>query len=285
MVFRTIHTTRYRYEHAVSQSISEARLTPRTFARQRANETRIVVDPGFATLETRVGYFGNVVTTISVLGAHDRFSVTATSLVETGIAPPAELPAGPWEKIRDSVANPADAESLAASEFIYDSPYVPISSALAEYARPTFRSGRSLAESIRELMERVNTEFVYKPQSTSIEIPLIEVLEKRHGVCQDFAHVMIGALRSVGLPARYVSGYLRSGANVTGAEASHAWVSVWMPGAGWVDYDPTNNVLPYDGHVTIGWGRDFGDVTPLKGIALGGGSHTVDVEVKVTPVG
>jgi transglutaminase-like putative cysteine protease len=156
--------------------------------------------------------------------------------------------------------------------------------ALADFARPTFTPGRPILDGIRELTHRIHTEFAYKPESTSIEVPLQEVLDNRHGVCQDFAHVMIGALRSVGLAARYVSGYLRSGVDIQGAEASHAWVSAYVPGAGWVDFDPTNDVMPTDGHVTVGWGRDFGDVTPVKGVALGGGGQKVEVEVHVVPL-
>jgi transglutaminase-like putative cysteine protease len=284
MTYRTIHTTTYRYEQPVSQSISEARLTPRSFDRQRAIETGVVVQPDFATMETRRDYFGNDVTTIALFGTHDRFVVTATSLVETGLRPAWEMPVVPWESVRNLLAAPANAETIAASEFVFDSPYVPWVKATADYARTTFRPGRPLVESLRELKHRVHDEFVYKPESTSIEIPLQEVMDKRHGVCQDFAHVMIGAIRSVGLAARYVSGYLRSGADVQGAEASHAWVSAYVPGAGWLDFDPTNDVMPTDGHVTVGWGRDYGDVTPLKGVALGGAGQTVEVEVRVTPV-
>ena len=284
MTYRTIHTTTYRYEQPVSQSLSEARLTPRSFGRQHAIESGIVVQPDFATLSTRRDYFGNDVSTIAVFGTHDRFVVTATSLVETGAPPSGEFPTVPWEAARDLMAVPTDPESIAASEFIFESPYVPWVKAVADYARPTFQPGRPLVESLRELKHRVHDEFVYKPESTSIEIPLQEVMDKRHGVCQDFAHVMIGAIRSVGLAARYVSGYLRSGADVQGAEASHAWVSAYVPGAGWLDFDPTNDVMPTDGHVTVGWGRDYGDVTPVKGVALGGGGQTVAVEVRVTPV-
>jgi transglutaminase-like putative cysteine protease len=284
MIYRTIHTTKYLYDEPVSQSLSEARLTPRSSSGQRVIETRLEVDPGFATTRARVGYFGNVVTAIAVFGAHDRFIVTATSLVETGLAPVRETPAIAWETVRDRLAAPPDDDTLAASEYIFASPYVPEVDAVADYARPDFTPGRPLVESVRALTHRIHSEFLYKPQSTSIEEPLAEVLEKRHGVCQDFAHVMIGALRSMGLAARYVSGYLRSGEKVLGAEASHAWVSVFVPGAGWVDFDPTNDVMPTDGHVTVGWGRDYGDITPLKGVALGSGGQTVEVEVRVTPV-
>ncbi len=282
--YRTIHTTTYRYEGQVSQSISEARLTPRSFARQRVLESSITVEPDFATQQTRTDYFGNDVTTIAVFGNHDRFVVTASSVVEVGLAPVGELPVIPWESARDILALPPDAESLAASEFIFDSPYVPYVKSVENYARSTFTAGRPLVDGLSELNHRIHREFLYKPESTSIEVPLQEVMDKRHGVCQDFAHVMIGALRSLGLAARYVSGYLRSGADVQGAEASHAWVSAWVPGVGWVDFDPTNDVRPFEGHVTIGWGRDFGDVTPVKGVALGGGGQTVAVEVRVTPL-
>ncbi len=282
--YRTIHTTTYRYEGQVSQSISEARLKPRNFARQRVLETSVTVQPGFATQESRTDYFGNHVTTIAVFGTHERFVVTSSSVVEVGLVPTGEFPLIPWDAVREQLAVPVDEESLAASEFVFDSPYVPSIKAVEDYARQTFRPGRPIVESMRELKHRVHDEFVYKPESTSIEIPLQEVMDKRHGVCQDFAHVMIGALRSVGLAARYVSGYLRSGVDVQGAEASHAWVSAWVPGAGWLDFDPTNDVMPAEGHVTVGWGRDFGDVTPLKGVALGGGGQKVDVEVRVTPI-
>jgi transglutaminase-like putative cysteine protease len=284
MTYRTTHTTTYLYDQSVAQSISEARLTPRSFERQRVLEAHISVKPDFATLATRTDYFGNQVTTIAVFGTHDRFIVTSTSVVEVGIGPARDLPVIAWETVRDLLAVPADDQSLAASEFIFESPYVPLVKPVAEYARISFTPGRPLIEALRELKHRIHDEFTYKPESTSIEVPLQELMEKRHGVCQDFAHVMIGAIRSVGLAARYISGYLRSGEDVQGAEASHAWVSAWVPGAGWVDFDPTNDVMPTDGHVTVGWGRDFGDVTPVKGVALGGGGQTVEVEVHVVPL-
>jgi transglutaminase-like putative cysteine protease len=264
MRYRTTHTTTYLYDEPVAQSISEARVTPRPFERQSVQEVHIDVQPGFATRETRTDYFGNEVTTIALFGIHDRFVVTSTSIVETGLSPAGSWPAIAWESVRDRLAAPPDDESLAASEYLFESPYVASVNAVAEYARPVFSQGRPLVESLLELNHRINGDFAYKPESTVIGVPLQEVMDKRHGVCQDFAHVMIGAVRSAGLAARYVSGYLRTGADVTGAGASHAWVSVWAPGAG--------------------WGRDFGDVTPVKGVALGGGGQTVEVEVRVTPL-
>ncbi len=282
--YRTTHTTTYLYDQSVAQSISEARLTPRASVRQRVLEANIAVMPDFATLETRTDYFGNQVTTIAVFGTHEQFVVTSTSVVEVGVGAAREFPVTVWEDVRDRLAVPLDDESLAASEFIFESPYVSIVKSVAEFARISFTPGRPIVDTVRDLNHRIHSEFIYKPESTSIGVPLQELMEKRHGVCQDFAHVMIGGLRSVGLAARYVSGYLRSGADVQGAEASHAWVAVWVPGAGWVDFDPTNDVMPGEGHVTVGWGRDFGDVTPVKGVALGGGGQTVEVEVHVVPL-
>jgi transglutaminase-like putative cysteine protease len=183
------------------------------------------------------------------------------------------------------VAAHGDALSLEAYEFVFDSPFVPVFPELADYARPSFPPGRPLGEAVLELSHRVHTEFSYKSASTSIDMPLQEVLRIRQGVCQDFAHIMIGALRSYHLAARYVSGYLRSGTTYQGAEASHAWVAAFLPGYGWMDLDPTNDVRPSGGHVTLAWGRDYGDVAPVKGISLGGGGQTVDVEVRVEPTG
>lgn len=283
MIYRTIHATKYRYDEPVSQSLSEAHLTPRSSEKQRVLEVSLAVVPEFATLEARPDYFGNEVTTIAVFGKHDRFTVTAMSVVETGLNPLSDTPTVGWEAVRDELAAPVGEASLAASEFIFDSPYVPPSRAVAEYARSIFAPGKPVMECARTLTHRIHDDFLYKPESTAIGVPLDELMEKRHGVCQDFAHVMIGSLRSMGLAARYTSGYLRSGEKVLGAEASHAWVSVFVPGAGWMDFDPTNDVVPTDGHVTVGWGRDFGDVTPVKGVALGGGGQTVEVEVRVTP--
>jgi len=177
-----------------------------------------------------------------------------------------------------------DTPTLEASEFIYDSPFVSATPQLAAFAKPSFPAGRPLVEALEDLSRRIHSEFEYAPKSTSIDMPLAEVLKNRRGVCQDFSHVMIGALRSRRLAARYVSGYLRSGANYQGAEASHAWVAAFVPGAGWLHFDPTNDMVPSDGHVTLGWGRDYGDVTPVKGVTLGGGAQLVEVAVRVDPV-
>ncbi len=285
MRYLVSHLTRYRYQTSVSQCVSEARITPRVLARQKVIETRIQIDPEPVVLETRKDYFGNDVTGFSVFRPHEKLTATAQSVVE--VEPrdaAAAMPSISWEEARELLAAPADAPTLEAYEFIFDSPFVAAAAKLAEYARPSLTPGRPLAEAARELSTRIFTDFRYKPKSTSIDMPLLDVFQLRRGVCQDFTHIMIGALRSCRLAARYVSGYLRSGANLQGAEASHAWLAVFIPGHGWLDLDPTNNAIPSDGHVTVAWGRDFGDVTPIKGVSLGGGKQTVEVAVSVRPV-
>ncbi len=284
MLYRTKHTTRYLYDATVSQCQSEVRLTPRRLPWQTLIESRIDTSPPPASADTREDYFGNEVTTFTILESHERFSTVATSLVRVDARAPVSLPDTAWEAARDEIAAHRTPGALEAFEFVFDSTFVTAGSELADYARPSFAIGRPLLDAIDDLSHRIHTEFQYAPKATTIDTPLLEALRLRKGVCQDFAHVMIGALRSLRLSARYVSGYLRSEASYQGAEASHAWVSVYAPGAGWIDIDPTNDMRPGTGHVTLAWGRDYGDVAPVKGIALGGGNQIVEVEVRVDPV-
>jgi transglutaminase-like putative cysteine protease len=284
MVYRAIHTTKYSYSLPVSTSVNEARLTLRELPFQKLRSSVIAVDPEPSSIVARTDYFGNTVKTISVFEPHDKLTVTATSIVEVlpGQQDPLISPA--WDEARDMLASQSDDDSLAAFEYTCDSPFVTRSAELKAYAAQTFTAGRPLFDAARELTTRIHKEFRYQPKSTTIDTPVSTVLEKRAGVCQDFAHLMIGALRSLGLAARYISGYLRSGPEMQGSEASHAWVSVFIPGGGWVYFDPTNDCVPSGGHLVIGWGRDYGDVTPLKGITLGGGEETITVDVRVRPV-
>jgi transglutaminase-like putative cysteine protease len=284
MRYRATHSTKYRYDASVSQCQSEVRLTPRALPWQALIESRIQATPEPASVEAHKDYFGNDVTTFTILESHDRFVIVSTSIVDLQPrpAPPTTDPA--WEHVRDEIAAHARPDTLEAFEYVFDSPFVTTHAELAAYARPSFTPGRGLLAAVGDLTHRIHAEFSYKPNTTNIETPLLETLKARRGVCQDFSHVMIGALRALGLAARYVSGYLRSGADYQGAEASHAWVSVYLPGSGWIDTDPTNDVRPGTGHVILGWGRDYGDVTPVKGIALGGGHQLVDVEVRVEPL-
>lgn len=284
MLYRAVHATRYRYAASVSQCQSEVRLTPRSLPWQTVLESSIETTPAPAWLGARTDYFGNDVRMFWIGERHDRFSTVATSRVRLEPRPALTTEGTAWEDARDVLATHATLEELEAFEFVFDSPYVAAAPALAEFARPSFEPGRPMLPAVEELSHRIHEEFTYKPASTSIDTPLLETLRMKRGVCQDFAHVMIGSLRSLGLAARYVSGYLRSGADHQGAEASHAWVGVFIPGIGWVDFDPTNDLRPDTDHVTLAWGRDYADVTPLKGIALGGGKQVVDVDVRVQPI-
>ncbi len=283
IVYRVQHATRYRYDAPVSQCQSEVRLSPRALPWQTVLDATINTTPAAAWSATRTDYFGNEVHTFWIQERHDRFATVATSLVRVEPrAPVADSTA--WESARDIIAAHATPDTLAAFEFVFDSPLVAAGPELAAFARPSFERGRPLLDAVDELSHRIFTEFAYKPASTSIDTPVLETLRLKRGVCQDFSHVMIGALRSLGLAARYVSGYLRSGEEHQGAEASHAWVGVFVPEHGWIDVDPTNDVRANQAHVTLAWGRDYADVTPVKGIALGGGKQLVDVEVRVQPV-
>ena len=220
-----------------------------------------------------------------VFEKHDRFAAVATSVVD--VQPMArEFSSSPaWETVRHVLALSAELGSIAASEFIFDSPYISSLAELQEYARPTFPPRNDLCSARwKNLRAASTTSLPYQPASTSIDTPLLEVLHKRQGVCQDFAHLMIGALRSLRLSARYVSGYIRTGSQLEGTAASHAWVSVFDPQNGWLSFDPTNNMMASDAHITLAWGRDYGDVTPVKGLTLGGGGQNVEVEVRVEPL-
>ena len=284
MRYRATHTTQYTYQAAVSQCQSEVRLTPRALPWQTLVESRIQTTPEPVSIERHKDYFGNEVTSFTIVESHDEFVTVATSVVDVAERLLPTAPGPPWEDVRDDLAAHAWPEMLEAFEFTLASPYVTTAPLLADYARASFVAGRGIAEAAQDLTRRIHSEFRYEPKATRIDTPVLDAFAARRGVCQDFSHVMIGALRSLGLAARYVSGYLRSGAKYLGAEASHAWVSVFVPGSGWFDFDPTNDVRPGTGHITVAWGRDYGDVAPVKGIALGGGSQVVEVEVRVEPV-
>ena len=284
MLFHITHTTRYVYQTPVSHCLNEVRLRPRSLRNQHVRESTISVNPLPAFMHDRKDYYGNDVTSFEVLEKHDRLEATAETVVQVQAEPPDATTSLTWEEARARLAAQADKACVEASEFIFNSPFVPAAPQLAEYASKTFARQRPLLEAVQDLTHRIHADFKYHPKSTSIDLPLTEVLRKRRGVCQDFAHVMIGALRSVRLAARYVSGYVRPGPKVQGAQASHAWVSVFAPGSGWFSFDPTNDLVVSDGHVTLAWGRDYGDVTPVKGITLGGGGQTVEVAVYVRPL-
>ncbi len=284
MRYKATHTTKYLYDAPVSQCQSEVRLTPRALPWQTLIESSIDTTPAPASVQSHRDYFGNEVTTFTILESHDRFSTVATSVVDIEPRPTQAVLDIAWETARSEVAGHGRPDTLEALEFVFDSPFVAAGPELAAYASASFPPGRPLMDAVDDLSHRIYTDFRYTPKATNIDTPVLEALRSKRGVCQDYAHVMIGALRSLGLSARYVSGYLRSRADYKGHEASHAWVSAFVPGAGWCDIDPTNDVRPSTGHLTVAWGRDYGDVAPVKGVALGGGNQIVEVEVHVVPV-
>jgi transglutaminase-like putative cysteine protease len=289
MIYRVLHTTTYTYREPVSLCHNVAHLTPRACPRQTTRQSQLLIDPPPAVTAERLDFFGNPMTFFTIQEPHRRLTVTAmhqTEVLPSVTLDPLQTP--PWEVVRERLENDRTPEGWDACQFVFDSPFVTPSADLADYAAPSFCADRPLLDAVLDLTKRIHADFRYDPAATSVTTPLSEVLAARHGVCQDFAHLQIGCLRALGLPARYVSGYLLTApppgqGRLVGADASHAWLSVYCPGVGWVDVDPTNNVVPSDQHVVLAWGRDYDDVSPIKGIILGGGQHVVAVSVDVVP--
>jgi transglutaminase-like putative cysteine protease len=288
---RVEHVTQYEYPTPLVKSRHVAFLCPRETSRQRLLAHRLEVTPEPTYRSSRTDYFGNVADFIAVIAPQERLEVVATS--EVGIVPAPPLPrveaTAPWEKLRDALAYRSGAHYGEEAEFVFASPHVPLSPPLAAYGKRAIRPGRPLLAGVTDLMHAIREDFRYVKDSTDLTTPVTRLLEERKGVCQDFAHLMIACLRSLGLPARYVSGYLLTvpppgQPRLVGADASHAWVQAYVPEAGWIDFDPTNGVLPDGQHVTLAWGRDYGDVSPLRGVIVGGTGHELKVAVTVTPV-
>jgi transglutaminase-like putative cysteine protease len=295
--YHVLHQTRYTYADEVVSSHNEAHLLPRALDTQTPSNVQLRIDPAPDTVRWHKDYYGNDVVFFNLQTAHRELTIRTESDVALDPATrfdPAR--STPWEEVAAGVRLARTPDALEAFEYVFDSPFVAASEALAAYARPSFAPGRPLAEAVLDLSHRIHAEFHYDPEATTLDTPVEDALRERHGVCQDFAHVMIGGLRSLGLPARYVSGYLKSRGKakaeakppadsaLVGSEASHAWVAVWCPTLGWIEVDPTNDLVPSDRHIVLAWGRDYDDVSPVKGVTLGGGSHTVEVTVEVKPV-
>jgi transglutaminase-like putative cysteine protease len=287
VIYRIVHRTNYRYSAPVSRCRNEAHLRPRDTERQRCVASDLVVEPTPTSWSERSDFFGNVVQSFVVDGPFDELTVTSTSSVSVSDADPLPATGPAWEAARDTLSTDLSPDTLAAREFCFESPLVPESANVRAYAEASFGTGRPLVDAATDLTDRIFSDFVYDPGFTTVTTPLEEILTFRRGVCQDFAHLAIGCFRSMGLAARYVSGYLETlppeGAErLIGADASHAWPSVFIPGWGWLDVDPTNDRIVGSTYVTTAWGRDYGDVSPLKGIVFGGGdSPLLDVSVDV----
>ena len=286
MDYSVVHETVYRYESPVVLSQQLLHLTPRALDFQSLREHRVAVQPEPAETSARDDYFGNPVTQIMLAAPHDSLTVHAQSKVSVD-ARPAPVPGEGWGDLRERLRS-GGAALLEPMQFLYESPHVECFRDLAHYADASFAAGRGMVDAVLDLTRRIHADFTFDPKATSASTPLREVLARRRGVCQDYAHFMIGCLRTLGLPARYVSGYILTAPppgkpRLVGADASHAWVSAWCGSAGWVDLDPTNNVLVGDEHITLAWGRDFSDVTPMRGVILGGGEQELAVRVTVVP--
>ncbi len=282
------HVTRYIYEETVPVCHNMAHLLPRASPRHQWRFADLAIDPTPAVRTDREDFFGNRQTFFAIQEPHRQLEVTARG--EVDVEPRGSLPASTvaWEDVRNLWLG-REREFLAEMQFTLPSPYVQGTDEVAAYGRESFSPRRPLVEAVLELTARIHRDFAYDTHSTTVSTTLPEVMQARSGVCQDFAHLQIGCLRAMGLAARYVSGYLLTTPlpgmpRLIGADASHAWASVWIPGEGWLDVDPTNNLVPSEKHITIGFGRDFGDVSPLRGVVLGGGRHNIEVSVDVAPV-
>lgn len=288
-----VHETRYAYDQPVGSSRQVLHLTPRATAWQVIRSHALDVSPAPEILATSEDAFGNPRSSFCIESDHDSLTVRAESWVDVTLrATPDDAATPPWDEVRARLAyqagrrpHPAD---LDAARFLFESTRVRNKRELAAWAISCFPPGVPLLGGVRALMNRIHDELTFDPKATIVSTPVMEVFAHRRGVCQDFAHLMLSCLRSIGLAARYVSGYLLTRPppgrpRLVGADASHAWVSVYCPEYGWIDTDPTNAVFPSIEHVTLGWGRDYDDVIPLRGVLLGGGQHDLTIEVTVAP--
>ncbi|QDU82732.1 Protein-glutamine gamma-glutamyltransferase [Polystyrenella longa] len=290
MKYRITHSTRYQYSQAVPVCHNLVHLCPRELPSQSRDSFALLIHPEPTRVTTRQDYFGNDVSLFSI--DHPHSGMTVTSLSEmTVTARPVIDPkkTAPWEKVAAETKSAATDEALDAYQFVFDSIGVKRVPELLEYVQASFSAGRPILAGVLELTERINKEFRYDPRATTVHTEVREVFENRHGVCQDFAHLQIGCLRTLGIAARYVSGYLRTlpppgKPRLVGADASHAWLSVYCGEAGWIDVDPTNNLLVSSDHVSVAWGRDYFDVCPIQGTIVGGGQHSMTISVDVAPI-
>jgi len=290
-LFEVNHTTTYGYQSSVTVSHHLLRLSPRRMRRQLVLEHTLEIEPHPASTSLHTDYFGNEVMFMTVEGAHRQLRVTArnrVALLPAFVPDSSETPA--WESVRGLCRTDRSVRVLEAGEYMFGSPQAGIRQAYADYAEPSFPIGRPILESVLDLTGRIFNDFQFDGTATTVSTPLEQVFEQRSGVCQDFAHLQIACLRSIGLPARYVSGYLETipppgQPKLVGVDASHAWVAFFCPGIGWIDVDPTNNLLPSMQHITLGWGRDFGDISPVRGVLTGGEQHALSVGVDVIAQG
>lgn len=290
MIYRLRHLTEYGYARDVDLGTHVMHLLPREIAgRQHVLDAVLSVEPEPSWRHAARDHFGNAVEWVQIDMPHDRFAVEARSTVEV-IAPalPEDGATPAWEEIRDIVRR-GGAIAAEAAEFVFPSPRLPASDDAGAFAGPSLATATPILAALRHLSGRIRAEFAFRPGATDLRTTVGEVLRNRAGVCQDFTHLMIAGLRAHGVPARYASGYIRTyplpgQEKLRGSDVSHAWVEAWLgPDFGWIGIDPTNDLVVTDEHVLLGWGRDFGDVSPLAGMILGGGRHALSVYVDLEP--
>ncbi len=289
-MYQVTHRTTFTYTQPVAISHHVLRLALRPHPRQHCLRSAIDIDPVPSVRSNGTDYFGNPLTHLTIQTPHAALVVEAQTLVDVVTPDLIHLDQSlPWDQVIQQLQGSTDAVHLDAQQYIYDSPYVTLDDATYDFVCDCFPPGCPVLAGVMDLTSRIFRDFTYEGGVTDVSTPVQDVLTSRKGVCQDFAHLEIAALRSLGLPARYISGYLlthppEGQEKLIGADASHAWLSIWCPDAGWVDFDPTNNCIPGDEHITLAWGRDYGDVSPINGFMVGGGHHTPTVSVDVSPV-
>lgn len=292
MKFTIKHITEYQYADRVSHCYNMAHVIPRSTRRQKCLEAKVKVNPSTGSASKREDYFGNIAYHFEIQRPHKKLVITSSSVVQTSeqdFEPKLDFGVS-FADAKALLMNSADAETLLAREFLLDSAMVKAMPALKEYARPFFVDNQPLLSCVQRLTHQIFTDFTYCPESTTVATPLEEVLKNKRGVCQDFAHLQIGCLRALGIPAKYVSGYIETlpapgQVKLVGSDASHAWISAYSPTEGWFEFDPTNDSVAGEQHIITAWGRDYFDVTPLKGVIYGGGENpllSISVDVART---
>lgn len=291
LLYDVLHSTTYNYLGKVSVSHHLLKLAPRHYFKQNCQTHELAVNPTPATLSLHSDYFGNPTHFISIERPHEQLVVSSRSRVAVS---PAFIPeaaeTASWENVRAQCRDDHSGQALEAHEFTGASPMIPINPAFADYASASFTKNCPLLNALADLARRIQADFKFDPSATTVTTSVADFFRLRRGVCQDFAHFQIACLRSIGLPARYVSGYIETDPpsgqpKLRGVDASHAWTSLLCPGIGWIDADPTNNCFPSLRHITIGWGRDYGDVCPIRGALVGGHHQTLHVSVDVSVIG
>lgn len=292
MLYKIIHTTNYTYSEPVSICHNIARLVPRSFEKQLCKKSSVSISPHPDVMNEFEDFFGNKVMYFAIQQEHKNLTVTVTSEVEKVNKDNPEMnlyAAVPWQEVKEQ-AKQSTTAWLDVHQYIPETLFTATTPEITAYALQSYTPGTPMFDATFNLMQRIYQDFEFRPGFTTISTPLSEVMKARKGVCQDFAHLAIACVRSVGLPARYISGYLETIAppgkeKLAGADASHAWFSVYIPYMGWVDFDPTNNQIPASQHITACWGRDYADIAPLKGVIINSGPHQLAVSVDVRRVG